>query len=83
MILPLARELSRHKIRVNAIAPGIFNTPMVSGFPEKVQKNLADQVPFPPRLGVPDEFAALVRTLLENEYINGSVYRLDGAVRMS
>lgn len=82
MILPLARELSRHKIRVNAISPGIFKTPMVSGFSEKVQKNLADQVPFPPRLGDPKEFAALVHTILKNEYINGTIIRLDGGVRM-
>lgn len=83
MILPLARELSRHKIRVNAISPGIFETPMVAGFSEKVQKDLAAQVPFPPRLGNPREFADLVRTILENEYINGAIYRLDGGVRMN
>lgn len=83
MILPMARELARHGIRVNAIAPGIFQTPMVSGFPEEVQAGLAAQVPFPQRLGQPEEFAALVRTIIENEYINGTVYRLDGGVRMT
>lgn len=83
MILPMARELARHRIRVNAIAPGIFETPMVSGFPEEVQVDLAAQVPFPQRLGHPEEFAALVRTMIEIEYINGAVYRLDGGVRMT
>ena len=82
MILPMARELARYKIRVNAISPGIFHTPMVSQFSDEVRDDLAGQVPFPARLGQPEEFAALVATILENEYINGAIYRLDGGVRM-
>lgn len=82
MTLPLARELARHSIRVMAIAPGIFRTPMVAGMPEKVQASLAEQIPFPPRLGEPAEYAALVRHIIENAMLNGEVIRLDGAIRM-
>ncbi len=83
MILPLARELSRSGIRVNAIAPGIFQTPMVATFPDDVQSALAEEVPFPHRLGHPEEFAALVNHIIGNQYINGTIIRLDGSVRMS
>ncbi len=83
MTLPLARELARHSIRVMAIAPGIFDTPLLAGLPEPARQSLAQQVPFPPRLGRPDEYAALVRHILENEMINGEVIRLDGALRMA
>lgn len=82
MTLPLARELARHGIRVMTIAPGIFRTPMVAGMPEKVQASLAEQIPFPPRLGEPAEYAALVRHIIENAMLNGEVIRLDGAIRM-
>ncbi len=83
MILPLARELSRSGIRVNAIAPGIFKTPMMASFPEKVQETLAAEIPFPSRMGHPKEFAELVQHIIINRYINGTVIRLDGGVRMS
>jgi NAD(P)-dependent dehydrogenase (short-subunit alcohol dehydrogenase family) len=83
MTLPLARELGRHGIRVAAIAPGIFDTPLLAALPEPVRASLGQQVPFPPRLGKPEEFAALARHLFENEMINGEVIRLDGALRMS
>jgi len=82
MMLPAARELARSGIRVNTIAPGLFLTPLLEGLPEKVQKELAAEVPFPSRLGVPDEFAALVQHVIENRYINGEVLRIDGALRM-
>jgi NAD(P)-dependent dehydrogenase (short-subunit alcohol dehydrogenase family) len=83
MTLPLARELARHGIRVVAIAPGIFDTPLLAGLPEPARASLGQQVPFPPRLGRPDEFAALARHILENEMLNGEVIRLDGALRMA
>lgn len=83
LTLPVARELARSGIRVVAIAPGIFDTPLMAGLPETVRTSLAQQVPFPPRLGRPDEFAALVRHILENEMLNGCVLRLDGAIRMA
>jgi NAD(P)-dependent dehydrogenase (short-subunit alcohol dehydrogenase family) len=83
MTLPLAREFARFGIRVMAIAPGIFNTPMLAGLPEEAQKSLAQQVPFPPRLGQPAEYAALVKHIIENEMLNGEVIRLDGAIRMA
>ena len=82
LTLPLARELARHGIRVVAIAPGIFDTPLLAGLPEPARQSLGQQVPFPPRLGRPDEFAALVRHIIENEMLNGEVIRLDGAMRM-
>ena len=83
MTLPAARELARSGIRVMTIAPGIFETPMVAGFTPELQQALAAQVPFPPRLGRPDEFAALVEHIITNVMLNGEVIRLDGAVRMS
>lgn len=83
MTLPLARELARYGIRVMAIAPGIFSTPMLAGLPEAAQQSLAQQVPFPPRLGRPSEYAALVKHIIENEMLNGEVIRLDGAIRMA
>ncbi|MCL4298163.1 MAG: 3-hydroxyacyl-CoA dehydrogenase [Anaerolineae bacterium] len=83
MTLPLARELARYGIRVMAIAPGIFSTPMMAGLPEAAQQSLAQQVPFPPRLGRPAEYAALVKHIIENEMLNGEVIRLDGAIRMA
>ncbi|MDO4683675.1 MAG: 3-hydroxyacyl-CoA dehydrogenase [Lautropia sp.] len=82
MTLPIARELCRHGIRVNAIAPGIMETPMIAAMPAEVQASLASQVPFPVRLGKPEEFAALVQHIVENTYLNAEVIRLDGAVRM-
>jgi NAD(P)-dependent dehydrogenase (short-subunit alcohol dehydrogenase family) len=82
MTLPMAREFARIGIRVMAIAPGIFRTPMVAGMPEDVQKSLAAQVPFPPRLGKPEEYAALVVSIFENPMLNGETIRLDGAIRM-
>ncbi len=82
MTLPIARDLSGDAIRVMTIAPGIFNTPMMAALPDKVQQGLAASVPFPPRLGEPAEYAALVRHICENRYFNGETIRLDGAVRM-
>jgi len=82
MTLPAARELARLGIRVAAIAPGIFDTPLLAGLPEAARASLGQQVPFPSRLGRPDEFAALVLHILENEMLNGTVVRLDGALRM-
>lgn len=82
LTLPAARELARFGIRVVTIAPGTFDTPLLAGLPEAARQSLAQQVPFPPRLGRPDEFAALVRHILENEMLNGTVIRLDGALRM-
>jgi NAD(P)-dependent dehydrogenase (short-subunit alcohol dehydrogenase family) len=83
MTLPIARELARFGIRVITIAPGIFDTPMLAGLPEPARKSLGDQVPFPPRLGRPDEYAALARHIVENEMLNGEVIRLDGGIRMA
>lgn len=82
MTLPMARELTRFGIRVMTIAPGVFHTPMVDTMPAEVQKALGDAVPFPKRLGKPEEFAALCRTIVENAYFNGSAIRLDGAIRL-
>lgn len=83
MALPAARELARHGIRVMTIAPGIMATPMMAGMPEKVQEALAQTVTFPKRLGQADEYARLVSHIIENEYLNGEVIRLDGAIRMA
>ena len=83
LTLPAARELARHGIRVMTIAPGIFETPMVSAFPSGLQQSLAAQVPFPPRLGRPEEYAALVEHIIVNPMLNGEVIRLDGALRMA
>ncbi len=83
MTLPIARELARFGIRVVTIAPGIFDTPLLAGLPQTARQSLAQQVPFPPRLGQPEEFAALVRHIIENEMLNGEVIRLDGALRMA
>ena len=83
MTLPLAREFARDGIRVATIAPGIFDTPMMAGLPEDARESLGNQVPFPSRLGRPEEYAALVRHIIENEMLNGEVIRLDGAIRMA
>jgi NAD(P)-dependent dehydrogenase (short-subunit alcohol dehydrogenase family) len=83
MTLPAARELARYGIRVMTIAPGIFQTPMVAGLAPDVQESLGRMVPFPPRLGKPDEFASLVRQIVENPMLNGETIRLDGAIRMA
>lgn len=80
--LPMARDLSREGIRVMAIAPGIFLTPMMQGLPQEVQDSLAQDVTFPKRLGDPAEYAALARFIVECDYLNGEVIRLDGALRM-
>jgi NAD(P)-dependent dehydrogenase (short-subunit alcohol dehydrogenase family) len=83
LTLPVARELAASGIRVVAIAPGIFDTPMMAGLPEAARESLGNQVPFPSRLGRPEEYAALVRHIIENEMLNGEVIRLDGAIRMA
>jgi NAD(P)-dependent dehydrogenase (short-subunit alcohol dehydrogenase family) len=82
MTLPIARDLSRSGIRCVTIAPGLFATPMLLGMPQEVQDSLGKQVPFPSRLGKPDEYAALVRHIVENVMLNGETIRLDGAIRM-
>ena len=82
MTLPIARELAMFGIRVCSIAPGIFGTPMLAAMPQDVQESLGKQVPFPPRLGRPEEFASMVQTIFENGYLNGETIRLDGAIRM-
>ena len=82
MTLPIARELARYGIRVMTIAPGIFDTPMLAGLPEPARISLGQQVPFPPRLGRPSEYAALAKHIIENEMLNGEVIRLDGAIRL-
>ena len=82
MTLPIAREFAMFGIRVMSIAPGIFGTPMLAGMPQDVQDSLGKQVPFPPRLGRPEEFASMVQTIFENSYLNGETIRLDGAIRM-
>ena len=83
MTLPVARDLSRTGIRVCTIAPGIFKTPMMAGLPEEAQASLGLQVPFPPRLGDPSEYAALACHIVENQMLNGETIRLDGAIRMA
>ncbi|MFZ3033853.1 MAG: SDR family NAD(P)-dependent oxidoreductase [Parvibaculum sp.] len=83
MTLPIARDLSRDGIRVNTILPGIFDTPLLAGAPEKVRQALGAQVPFPSRLGNPDEYASLAVQMITNGYFNGETVRLDGAIRMA
>ena len=82
MTLPIARELARSGIRVMTIAPGLFDTPLMAGLPEPARISLGQQVPFPPRLGNPPEYAALAKHIIENVMLNGEVIRLDGAIRM-
>jgi NAD(P)-dependent dehydrogenase (short-subunit alcohol dehydrogenase family) len=82
MTLPIARELARMGIRVMAIAPGIFETPLLASMSDDVRESLGKQVPFPPRLGQPAEYANLVKHIIENQMLNGEVIRLDGAIRM-
>lgn len=82
LTLPMARDLARSGIRVMCIAPGIFETPMLLGMPIEAQEALGKMVPFPPRLGKPDEYAHLVKTIIENVMLNGETIRLDGAIRM-
>jgi len=82
LTLPLARELARHGIRVMTIAPGVFATPMMESIPEKAREQLEAGVPYPKRLGAPNEFAKLVTHIIDNAYLNGEVIRLDGAIRM-
>ncbi len=83
MTLPMARDLARDGVRVNTIAPGIFRTPLLQELPEEVQTSLGAQVPFPSRLGQPEEFAALARHIAENSMLNAEVIRLDGGIRMA
>jgi NAD(P)-dependent dehydrogenase (short-subunit alcohol dehydrogenase family) len=83
MTLPIAREFARMGVRVMTIAPGTFDTPLLAGLPDAARESLAQQVPFPSRLGRPDEYAGLVRHIFENEMLNGEVIRLDGAIRMA
>ena len=82
MTLPIARDLSSQGIRVCTIAPGLFKTPLLESLPEKVQNFLAKTVPFPQRLGKPDEFAMMVESIIINPMMNGEVIRVDGAIRM-
>jgi len=83
LTLPAARELARYGIRVATIAPGIFDTPLLAGLPEPARVSLGQQVPFPSRLGRPDEYAALAQHIIENPMLNGETIRLDGAIRMA
>jgi NAD(P)-dependent dehydrogenase (short-subunit alcohol dehydrogenase family) len=83
MTLPLARDLARHGVRVMTIAPGLFDTPLLAGLPEPARQALAESIPFPARLGQPAEYAQLARQIIENPMLNGSVIRLDGALRMA
>ena len=82
MTLPIARELARYGIRVMTIAPGLFDTPLLGGLPEPARISLGQQVPFPPRLGRPSEYAALAKHIIENTMLNGEVIRLDGGIRL-
>lgn len=82
MNLPIARDLARDGVRCNAVAPGIFLTPLLQGMPEEVQDSLAKSVPFPSRLGQPAEYASLVREIITNQMMNGEVIRIDGATRL-
>ncbi|MFN3524926.1 MAG: SDR family NAD(P)-dependent oxidoreductase, partial [Paracoccus sp. (in: a-proteobacteria)] len=83
MTLPIAREFARNGIRVMTIAPGLFLTPMMEGLPQEAQASLGRQVPFPSRLGRPEEYARLVAAIIDNPMLNGEVIRLDGAIRMA
>jgi len=83
MTLPIARDLARSGIRVVTIAPGLFDTPLLAGLSEDMRKSLGAQIPFPPRLGDPAEYAALAKHIIENAMLNGEVIRLDGALRMA
>jgi NAD(P)-dependent dehydrogenase (short-subunit alcohol dehydrogenase family) len=83
MTLPVARDLARSGIRCMTIAPGIFGTPMVAGMPQEVQEALAASIPFPARLGTPQDYAKLVHSIITNEMLNGETIRLDGAIRMA
>jgi NAD(P)-dependent dehydrogenase (short-subunit alcohol dehydrogenase family) len=83
LTLPVARECAGYGIRVMAIAPGIFDTPMMAGLPEDARIALGKMVPFPPRMGRPPEYARLVQHIIENPMLNGEVIRLDGAIRMA
>ncbi len=83
MTLPVARDLARTGIRCNTIAPGIFGTPMIFGMPQEVQDSLAASIPFPSRLGTPEDYARLVYSIITNEMINGETIRLDGAIRLA
>ena len=83
MTLPAARELARFGIRIMTIAPGIFGTPMLMGMPQEVQDSLAASVPFPSRLGTPEDYASLVMHILDNTMLNGETIRLDGAIRLA
>ncbi len=83
LTLPAAREFARYGIRVVSIAPGLFDTPLLAGLPEAARASLGQQVPFPPRLGRPDEYAALAQHIIENTMLNGETIRLDGAIRMA
>jgi len=82
LTLPMARDLARSGVRVMTIAPGIFETPMLMGMPQEVRDALGKMVPFPPRLGMPDEYAHLAKAIIENVMLNGETIRLDGAIRM-
>lgn len=82
MTIPIARDLAKYGIRVNTVAPGLFMTPLLAGLPEKVQVALAKTVPFPQKLGVPDEYAHLVESIMDNPMMNGETIRIDGALRM-
>ena len=83
MTLPIARDLARNGIRNMTIAPGIFGTPMMFGMPQEVQNSLAASVPFPSRLGTPNDYAKLAKHIIENDMLNGEVIRLDGAIRLA
>lgn len=83
MALPIAREFARYGIRVMTIAPGLFLTPLLASLPQEAQDSLGRQVPFPPRLGNPEEYAQLAQSIVENAMLNGEVIRLDGAIRMA
>jgi NAD(P)-dependent dehydrogenase (short-subunit alcohol dehydrogenase family) len=83
MTLPVARDLAQYGIRVNTIAPGLFDTPLLAALPESARESLGKSVPFPPRLGHPGEYAQLAQQMIENQMLNGTVVRLDGAIRMA